>query len=73
MSDVDCVVGVKDRKLKEFVRLCVLLEGCIGELVRERDSPRVNDDYYRLRSELVKVRSAAIVEAYNSKCLEWKF
>lgn len=69
----DVVVSKKDEKLKEFIELCSAIECCVVELTRERDSPRLNDEYFQLRNVVVKVKNEAIVEAFNSKCFDWKF
>ncbi len=62
-----------DHNLKEFIEECDELCNTIGKLTNEIESVRVCDNYYAFRRELTGIRDKAVVEAYNRKCLDWKF
>ena len=62
-----------DNNLKKFIEECDELCNTIGKLTNEIESVRVCDNYYAFRRELVKIMDKAVVEAYNRKCLDWKF
>lgn len=66
-------VSEHDVKLMEFIKLCESLESTINELTKLRDSPRINDEYWKFRSKVVEIKNSAIVESYGRNCFTWKF
>lgn len=62
-----------DYNLKKFIYHCDMINTVINDMLKERDSVRTNDKYFKFRQELNDIKNDAIIEAYTRKCFNWDF